>query len=1004
MDGFGKRVVTLCMLASLVVPSGCRQGHDDLHFLGDADLNYYKHAATTVDYPAVCTETDPGAAYTDSPRRIRQFRKDELWDMPLAEAIHLALVHNSRVVRDGSQFGGAGSVRPEPGGLLANPAGVTSIYDPALQESGVLFGNRGVEAALADFDAQFNTSMIWSRSERVQNNRFSSGGLQAGNTLQEDRGEFTSRLEKQMAYGGLFGVQHDWTYTGNNAPGRLFPSVYEGFVRADYRHPLLAGAGPEFTRIAGPITGAVGSNLRRVTGVSQGVVIARINNDIAISDFEAAVRNLIKDVEEIYWDLHLTYRVYNSEVVSRDSALRTWRQVEAGFRAGTVGAADEAQARDNYFENRARSEQALADIYEIEGRLRRLIGLPVNDGRIIRPVDEPVIAEFLPDWHCALAEALTRRVELRRQKWSIKSVELQLKAAQSLVKPQLDFISSYQYNGFGDHLLRQDDRDFVPTQQGLNSAYETITQGDQTSWTLGFEYSMPLGFRSALSQVRNLELQLAKSRATLGAQELEISHGLSSSFQSLDRWYQTAQTNLNRRRAAEKRVEAFEAEYNAGRTTLDLLLRAQISLAQAEIAYHRSLAEYNKAISDVHFRKGTLLEYNNIHLAEGGWKPEAYDEALRRAWERSHAFQNNHLKTEPSEFVLHGPPPVQVGGGLPAEAFVEQPLIDGYGEQPGVEVAPAPAPVVPRGLFPGENGFDAERGGDSEDAPPAPPKLNGKPRNPMPKYEEESEKPDVPPETAPAPTPTPMEASSNPSIHRIQDIQDAIAPRNRRDEMKYQPPADWTTGTPDNSQPESEPVFDLLGRKMNLDSIRDAQASNPTPTVASEPTYQPPSEWTTDAPQNQISNRTGASNPSDVAMSPTPVDQSRSAFVPAISPGVWSKFTTTTDATTTDATPADQPSAAASGPVYLPPVGWLDAAPDERTSQIENSFKLNRKASGDARITGKAPLVEIVPRKDGPVKPVGYTAETPDEGKQIQPTMEWAAESPEAESDAVWAD
>ena len=33
--------------------------------------------------------------------------------------------------------------------------------------------------------------------------------------------------------------------------------------------------------------------------------------------------------------------------------------------------------------------------------------LPVNDGRTIRPSDEPTIADISPDWHSCLAEALT---------------------------------------------------------------------------------------------------------------------------------------------------------------------------------------------------------------------------------------------------------------------------------------------------------------------------------------------------------------------------------------------------------------------------------------------------------------------------------------------------------------------------------------------------------------------------------------------------------------------
>jgi outer membrane protein TolC len=638
------------MLLLCIAAAGCLETKDRLKYFGDPDLNYYREVATQIDAPTVSTPTADEAAYTAAPRRIRDLGDDdtELWDLPLADAIHLALA-NSRIIRQRDQF-----LSPN-NPLLANPAVSSSVYDSAIQESATLNlttsvgGSRGVEAALADFDAQLTTNVLWGRDETLQNSLILSGGLPPGSTLTEESGTFSTRLEKQMATGGSFAVVHNWNYSLNNVPSRLFGSSYTGQLRTEYRHPLWAGAGTEFTRIAGPIN----RSGIAIAGVSQGVVISRINNDITLADFEASVRNLLRDVESLYWDLALSYRVYHSEIVARNSALQTYFEVKARYDVGTTSLADQSQAGDNYYETRDRAENALADLYQTEGQLRRLIGLPVNDGRIIRPVDEPAVAEFVPDWHFALAEALTRRVELRRQKWNIKSLELQHRAARSLTHPRFDFVSAYQVNAFGDHLFGETDADGV-TFQGLNSAYETLTQGSQTGWNLGFEFSMPFGFRAAHAQVRNLELQMAKARSALATQELEISHGLSQAFQQLDRWYGLAGTNFNRRRFAQERVQATRAEYDVGRTSLDLVLRAQISLAQAEIAFFRSLMEYNKAIAEVHFRKGSLLEFNQVHLAEGGWDPQAYQDAMRRAWARSHALDAKRLHTKPEEFVVGG--------------------------------------------------------------------------------------------------------------------------------------------------------------------------------------------------------------------------------------------------------------------------------------------------------------------------------------------------------------
>ena len=58
-----------------------------------------------------------------------------------------ALSHNEII--ETTALGGVGSKV-----VLTNPAGVASVYDSAIQETGILFGRRGMDAALSDFDAR----------------------------------------------------------------------------------------------------------------------------------------------------------------------------------------------------------------------------------------------------------------------------------------------------------------------------------------------------------------------------------------------------------------------------------------------------------------------------------------------------------------------------------------------------------------------------------------------------------------------------------------------------------------------------------------------------------------------------------------------------------------------------------------------------------------------------------------------------------------------------------
>ncbi len=628
------RWINALLLGSALVGSnlaGCRQAKP-VSYLGDADLQHYRDRTTAIEYANVDQQTNEEVVNTQRPHTVRDRVQDEVWEMSLMQAVHLA-VQNNKIIR----------TRTNSQTLLQQPNSAPSVYDTALRETGFLFGSRGVEAALADFDATFTSNLTFGKNSAVSNSSSPfTGGAAFINEV--NTGASTSSLAKTFANGGNISLNHVVNYLGTNAPFQFYNSSYNGYAQVQYTQPLWAGSGVEYNRIAGPARSGLGS----ITGVSQGVTIARINTDISLADFENSVVSMVKDSEDLYWELYLAYRQFDASSANRESLLRTWREVKAKMDVGATGgnASNEAQARDAYFDARANVENSWASILSTENAFRKQIGLPVNDGRIIRPSDNPIEGEFITQWECTLIDALTRRLELRKQKWQIKSLELQRKAAENVANPQLNFVGGYQVNAYGNDLFGQNGPNF-------QTYYGSLANSGQTGWNAGLQFSMPLGFRTAKAQLRNIELQLVKARVALSAQELDISHELAESIQKIDAAYMTARTYLDRKVAAERRVQATSAEYEAGVSgaTLDLVLRAQASNASAEIAYYTSLVNYNKAITELHQRRGTLLENDGINLSEGEWNSIAQQDAVRRAWERSFASPANRLRTEPSEYA-----------------------------------------------------------------------------------------------------------------------------------------------------------------------------------------------------------------------------------------------------------------------------------------------------------------------------------------------------------------
>jgi outer membrane protein TolC len=699
------------MLTSVSLLAGGCAPRQPFYFFEDGDLSHYVGAIQKLEYPDTCQEPLAEAAGAVEPVTLSNPKFDSIWELSLEEAIRTAL-ENGKVLRNlGGRFGSFGGPRPQTGeppvSLLTNPQATPSIYDPAITETDPF---RGVESALALFDAQLSSSLTWERQNRPQN----VGGVGTFIFQQQflgDTGNWTSGISKRTATGATWGFSNQTLYDNNNSPIRqqnaagqiIVPSTWTTNYDFTFSQPLLQGAGVTYNRIAGP------DAFENVYGrpAFRGVLLARINSDISLADFEAGVRNLVSDTEQSYWELSFAYRNLEARKAGRDSALEAWRKVHALMVEGSRGGErdKEAQAREQYFFFRSEVEQALTDVYRSENRLRYMMGISASDGRLIRPSDEPTTARISFDWQQSLVEALSRSAELRKQKWVIKQRELELTAAKNLILPRLDLVGRWRFLGMGQDLINQN---YTPYEANGNDplfgtdAYSTLFSGQFQEWQAGAQFLMPLGFRRELATVRHHQLQLARERARLQDEELEASHALVEAVRGVDTNFALAQTNFNRRVAAERQVDAVQAAYNAGQVTLDQLLDAQRRRAEAESAYFRALVDYNRAISQLHFRKGSLLEYNGVFLAEGPWPGKAYFDAHRRARQRDASLYLDYGHSRPG--VLSRGAITQNFESIGADArAVQLPARDpatrdatpGPTAKPGVpELLPTPAPTA----------------------------------------------------------------------------------------------------------------------------------------------------------------------------------------------------------------------------------------------------------------------------------------------------------------------
>ena len=601
-----KRIASLaCGFLASLATVGCgitQKIPDGPH---DTRVSYHDHSAMRIEYPQVqecATAVTAAASSAMAPHALQDPASLPAFEMSLQEAIHQAL-RSSPVLRT---IGGA---------VVTTPQSTITAYDPGLAHANPQLG---VEAALSAFDAQYTQSLFWNKVDQPRNVNPVAGGGFFPTVSQQTQSNFLSELSKTTAAGTSFALRNNVNYTRTQDISRFnqrFPSAFTGFMEAEVRQPLMQGAGTTYNRIAGP-SGTIGQY--------NGVLIARVNEDVALADFEVAVISLIADVEQAYWELTAAYRVLEATVKGREAALQTLQYQQVRLEVGTGRRDEEAQARSQYYQFEAQVQSALAgtsSLYTLEQRLRYLIGMPATDGSLLKPSTSPIDAKVVFDWNSALGQALERRVEIRRQKYNVKRRELELTAAKLNRRPRIDVVGQYRWRGLGNHLVGSGNNG------EFDNLADSISDGDFQEWSAGVEINSPVGLRAASNAVAHAKLNLNRERALLNETELRVSHDLSDSARTIELTYQLVETNYNRYLADLKQVDVLRRRYRDGTDNINFLLQAQRQVVESEIEFYQSISNYNLAIRDFHRQKGSLLAYTQVNMSEGQWCPGAEQDA-----------------------------------------------------------------------------------------------------------------------------------------------------------------------------------------------------------------------------------------------------------------------------------------------------------------------------------------------------------------------------------------
>ena len=175
--------------------------------------------------------------------------------------------------------------------------------------------------------------------------------------------------------------------------------------------------------------------------------------------------------------------------------------------------------------------------------------------------------------------------------------------AKNQTRPQLDARYQLRTNGLGNH---------------YDDAARQAASLEYTDWTIGLEFSMPLGNQQAKSRLFAREMEVSRERARLREYEHQIAYDMSVlASETQSRWEQ-ADSALREFTEAERWLKLATIRYQNPRVadaSRNLLLAALDDFQTAMQAYVNartgaaaSLARYNITLARIEEAKGTTDE------------------------------------------------------------------------------------------------------------------------------------------------------------------------------------------------------------------------------------------------------------------------------------------------------------------------------------------------------------------------------------------------------------
>ena len=507
--------------------------------------------------------------------------------------------------------------------------------DIATSRIDVEIGEHNLTAARGAYDPRMTAEFNYEHSKLPTTSFFGGSNNGSLNTNTLSNSFNVSGLSTRGGGSYKFGFSSS-RYSDNNFFSDLNPTRTNTFSFS-YTQPLMRGRSTD-------------DNRRRIE-------IAKKNLSLTDVQFRQRATEVITKVEQAYWDLVFALRNFQ---VQTDAANQARQQVETNRRQVKEGmlapiAIVEAEAQVKIYEQNIYAAQE--EVTRAENGLKTLMLADRRNetwSRALLPVTPVTLSAPTMLLSEAINTALANRLELAELRTDNEINQIDNRYYRDQLRPQMDLTVGYSSTGLSGTATNADDNplrtsvsdlekrindlsvraglapipvtSFPAAPQDIRGGYGTSLANmlgqDNPTVTVGISISLPFKNRTAKAELAKSQAEGRRLDTLKAKAEQMIEADVRNAMQSVRSVEARLAAAAASREAAQQEYVSEQRRFQAGVSTVFLVLQRQTDLTNARGRELQTQTDLNKAIADLQRAMGNTFRYRNVAVISDGHKLE----------------------------------------------------------------------------------------------------------------------------------------------------------------------------------------------------------------------------------------------------------------------------------------------------------------------------------------------------------------------------------------------